>query len=83
MRRGEKVAIVGRTGSGKTSVLNLLLRLNDCQRGEVRVWGRDVRAWELKNLRDSVTVVPQLGFVFSDTVSANIDPEGKLDKETL
>ena len=70
---GSKVAIVGATGSGKTSLVNLIPRLYDPQKGCVLLDGRDVRTIPLANLRQHVGFVPQTNFVFSDTIANNID----------
>lgn len=71
-RRGEKVALVGATGSGKTTVASLLLRLYDADEGSVRVFGRPVDAYDRYALRRSFAVVPQDVFLFAGTVLSNI-----------
>ncbi len=72
VRDGESVAIVGPTGSGKTTVISLLLRLYDATRGRVLVGGRDVREIPLQDLRDMVGLVPQDIFLFSESIRDNI-----------
>ncbi len=72
VRDGESVAIVGPTGSGKTTVVSLLLRLYDATRGRVLVGGRDVREIPLRDLRDMVGLVPQDIFLFSESIRDNI-----------
>jgi ATP-binding cassette subfamily B protein len=72
IRDGETVAIVGPTGSGKTTVISLLLRLYDTTRGRVLVGGRDVREIPLDELRDLVGLVPQDIFLFSESIRDNI-----------
>ena len=69
---GERVAIVGATGSGKTTTIKLLDRLYDVQRGRVLVDGLDVREWDLTALRRRIAVVLQDVFLFSGTVEANV-----------
>src|SRR5215212_3764298 len=69
---GETVALVGHTGSGKTTVTNLLMRFYDVQRGQVLLDGVDVREWDLKSLRENFAVVLQDVFLFSGTVEGNI-----------
>jgi len=69
---GEKVAIVGATGAGKTTVIKLLNRFYDVQRGHVRVDGVDVRDWDLPALRRAIGAVAQDVFVFSGTIAENI-----------
>lgn len=72
IRKGEKVAIVGRTGSGKTTVAQVLLRMMDPQQGRVLVDGHDIRQLDLQQLREQLSYVPQDVFLFSDTVANNI-----------
>lgn len=69
---GQSVALVGHTGSGKTTVTNLLMRFYDVQRGRVLLDGVDVRDWELRSLRENFAVVLQDIFLFSGTVESNI-----------
>jgi subfamily B ATP-binding cassette protein MsbA len=71
-RPGEKIAIVGPSGAGKTTLISLLPRLYDVTRGRVLVDGIDVRDYSLKALRSSVAIVQQDSFVFSGTVRENI-----------
>lgn len=72
VRPGEKLAIIGRTGSGKTTVADLLLRMYDVTSGEIRIDGRDVREQGLANLRQRTGLVPQDVFLFSDNIHNNI-----------
>lgn len=72
VRRGEKVALVGETGSGKTSVLNLIPRLYDVTSGMVTIDGTDVRDVTLPSLRQQVSVVSQEPLLFSSSVRDNI-----------
>ncbi len=72
VRCGEKIALVGATGSGKTSVLNLIPRLYDATAGTVSVDGRDVRTLTMASLREQVSLVPQEALLFSTTVKENI-----------
>ncbi|HLE78247.1 MAG TPA: ABC transporter ATP-binding protein [bacterium] len=69
---GESVAFVGHTGAGKTSIINLLLRFYDPQRGRVLVDGVDVRAYAQRDLRRHVGLVLQDVFLFSGTIASNI-----------
>ncbi len=69
---GERIALVGATGAGKSTVASLLLRLYEPQRGAVRVFGKDVRGLEPHALRRQFSVVPQDVFLFPGTVLSNI-----------
>jgi len=69
---GEKVALVGRTGCGKTTLIDLLLRMYDIDRGELRIDGKNIEDIGLENLRSSIAYVPQDVFLFSDTIMNNI-----------
>lgn len=79
---GEVVAVVGSTGAGKTTLVNLLNRFYDVFEGSVMVDGVDVRELSLSDLRRSIGWVPQEAYLFSDTVKYNVaygDKEAKLD----
>ena len=69
---GETVAIVGHTGAGKTTIISLLLRFYDVQKGAIRIDGVDIRDMDLKDLRRRYGVVLQDPFLFSGTVADNI-----------
>jgi putative ABC transport system ATP-binding protein len=69
---GARVAVVGETGSGKTTFAKLLVRLLDPSRGTVSIGGVDARRIPLQELRSRVAFVPQEGFLFDDTVGANV-----------
>nr|WP_030749950.1 ABC transporter ATP-binding protein [Streptomyces griseus] len=72
LRAGETVALVGSSGSGKSTVSLLLPRFYDVSRGAVLVGGHDVRELTLESLRSAIGLVPEDSFLFSDTVRANI-----------
>lgn len=69
---GQSVALVGHTGSGKTTITNLLMRFYDIQRGRILLDGVDLRDWDLKALRQNFAVVLQEVFLFSGTIEGNI-----------
>ncbi|MFN8719508.1 MAG: ABC transporter ATP-binding protein [Rhodospirillales bacterium] len=69
---GETVALVGRSGGGKSTILNLLVRLHDVDGGRITVDGRDLRDATIASLRDNLAVVGQDAVLFDDTVAANI-----------
>lgn len=70
--RGKTVAIVGPTGAGKSTIVQLLPRLYDIQQGEIRIDGKPIAAFTQRSLRDNIAFVPQKPFLFLDTVAANI-----------
>ncbi len=69
---GETVALVGATGSGKSSVINLLNRFYEFQKGSIQIDGIDISAYEISSLRRNIGVVLQDVFLFSDTIANNI-----------
>jgi ATP-binding cassette subfamily B protein len=69
---GQSVALVGHTGSGKTTITNLLMRFYDIQKGKILLDGVDVRDWDLQSLRENFAVVLQDVFLFSGSVENNI-----------
>ncbi|NCI46313.1 ABC transporter ATP-binding protein [Sediminibacterium soli] len=70
--QGQKVLVLGRTGAGKSTLAQLLLRFYDPQQGQITIGGQDLRQMNLQQLREQVSYVPQDVFLFSDTVSNNI-----------
>ncbi len=72
IKRGEKVAIMGKTGAGKSTLVHLLLRMYDVDEGEITIDGINVKDWDLTSLRRQMSYVPQEVFLFSDTVANNI-----------
>jgi len=69
---GERIAIMGKTASGKSTIAELLTRMFDVQQGSLRIDGRDIKDHNLKVIRQKIGYVPQDVFLFSDTISANI-----------
>jgi ATP-binding cassette subfamily B protein len=82
-RPGEKIALIGPTGSGKTTITNLIPRFYDVSSGRVLIDGHDVRDLQLKSLRSHIGIVLQEPFLFSQTVAENIAygrPEADMDE---
>ncbi|HBQ59986.1 MAG TPA: hypothetical protein DD671_10275, partial [Balneolaceae bacterium] len=69
---GENIAIVGRTGSGKSTLVQLIPRLFDPTEGQILLDGIDLKKWSLRKVRDAIGFVPQETFLFSDTIGDNI-----------
>lgn len=69
---GERIAIVGATGSGKTTIISLLNRFYTIQKGSIRVDGKDIAEWDIEDLRRKVGIVQQDVFLFSGNVGRNI-----------
>jgi ATP-binding cassette subfamily B multidrug efflux pump len=72
LQPGQKMAIIGRTGSGKTTIADLLARMYDVSEGRILIDGRDIREIDLDNLRQRLGYVPQDVFLFSDTIANNV-----------
>jgi ATP-binding cassette subfamily B protein len=72
IRHGQRIAIVGRTGSGKTTLAQLLMRMFDVDSGKIFLDGIEIKDLDLLSLRKQISYVPQDGFLFSDTVANNI-----------
>ena len=72
INKGDKIAIIGRTGSGKSTVAQLMLRMYDPQHGKIMYDGTDIKNIDLATLRSQISYVPQDVFLFSDTVENNI-----------
>ncbi|HSI89477.1 MAG TPA: ATP-binding cassette domain-containing protein, partial [Adhaeribacter sp.] len=71
-KHGETLAIIGNTGSGKSTIANLITRLYDVTEGRILIDGTDIRDYNITSLRSQIGYVPQDVFLFSDTIRANI-----------
>lgn len=81
---GETLGIIGHTGSGKSTFVNLLARLFDIEEGSIYIDGKNIKEYELKTLRTSIGYVPQETFLFSDTIENNIAyAENSFNKEEV
>ena len=72
VKPGEFIAIIGRTGSGKSSIANLMMRMYDVDSGQILVDGKPIKHWDLFHLRSQIGFVPQEVFLFSDSIYNNI-----------
>lgn len=81
---GETVAFIGSTGSGKSTLINLIPRFYDATEGQVLIGGRDVREYTLEELHNKIGYVPQKAVIFSGTIQSNIvfGENGKLEADT-
>lgn len=81
---GETIAFIGSTGSGKSTLINLIPRLYDATEGEILIDGVNVKDYNLENLNKKIGYVPQRGVLFSGTVKSNIDfGDNNADDETI
>jgi ATP-binding cassette subfamily B protein len=81
---GQSIAIIGTTGSGKSTIANIICRLYDVTNGKVSIDGNDIRNYNLEHLRQSIGYVPQDVFLFSDTITNNIGfGNGNLDQNQI
>ena len=86
IKTGETAAFIGRTGSGKTTLVNLLLRLYNVDEGEIFIDGHDINDIPLKTVRENIGYVPQDNFLFSNTINKNIsfaDPDNMSQEEII
>jgi len=72
VKKGETLAILGKTGSGKSTILSLISRLYDVTEGELRIDANEISTLNLNDLRNNIGIVPQDAFLFSDTIKNNI-----------
>ena len=72
IKKGEKIAIVGATGSGKSTIIKLILRLYDLENGEIKINNKNIKNYKLGDLRSSISLVNQDIFLFADSIFKNI-----------
>ena len=80
---GEKIGIIGRTGAGKSSLFNSLLRINENSSGRITVDSQDIQSLNLYEHRNRISVIPQDPFLFSGTLSFNLDPFSQFSTEEV
>ena len=84
LKKGQTLGIIGRTGSGKSTLVNLLLHLYNVEDGKIFINGYDINRIPLKTLREGIGFVPQEAFLFSTTVAENINlPQDDFDMEKI
>ncbi|EAR83355.2 ABC transporter C family protein (macronuclear) [Tetrahymena thermophila SB210] len=83
IKKGEKIAFCGRTGSGKTSILNTLFNMYPIQFGSINVDGKNIKQYSLKQLRSKMSIIPQFGFLYNATLKDNLDPESQIPREII
>ena len=72
IKKGEKIAIVGATGSGKSTIIKLILRLYDLENGEIKINNKNIKNYKISDLRSSISLVNQDIFLFADSIFNNI-----------
>lgn len=72
INKGDTIAIIGKTGSGKSTILNLISRLHDVTKGKLIIGDKEIKTHNLQQLRENIGVVPQDPFLFSDSIENNI-----------
>ncbi|MFK8267604.1 ABC transporter ATP-binding protein [Capnocytophaga cynodegmi] len=72
IKKGETIAIIGKTGSGKTTIIDLISRMYDASKGQIFIDEKPIQSMNLPSLRKAISVVPQESFLFSDTIKNNL-----------
>lgn len=83
IKKGEKIAICGRTGSGKSSILNILFKMYETTSGSIYIKGKEISTYSLKDLRLQMSIIPQFGFLYNASFKENLDPSDELSKEEV
>ena len=85
VNKNEKIAVVGETGSGKSTIANLICRFYDIDRGEIKIDGVDIKDIKLKSLRSQITIMQQENYLFSTTIMENLKygSENITDKDVI
>lgn len=83
VKKGEILALVGSSGGGKTSIINLLMRFYDTSKGSILINNDDICDFTLKSLRDNISLVPQRVYIFNDTIANNVAYSHKYDEERI
>jgi len=81
--KGEKIGIVGTTGSGKTTTISILSRLYDFQKGDIRIDGQSIKNWDISNLREQIGLVSQDVIIFQGTLRDNLTVDPNISDEEI
>jgi len=79
VKKGERLALVGGSGGGKSSIVNLIVRFYDPNSGAITLNGTDIKDFSIEELRDSISIVTQRVYIFNDTIAANVAYGKKID----
>ncbi len=83
IKKGESIALVGNSGGGKSSIVNLLLRFYDVSNGEISFNERNINDYSLNSIRKSISIVTQRIYIFNDSVAANVAYGEKIDEQKV
>jgi len=83
VKKGESIALIGNSGSGKSSLVNLIVRFYNPNSGNIKINGIDIRNFSLKSLHDNIGFVTQKIFIFNDTVASNVAYGLEIDKDKV
>ncbi len=83
VKSGEKIALVGNSGGGKSSVINLILRFYEATNGEILINNINIKKYSLKSLREAIGIVTQRVYIFNDTIAANVAYSKEIDEQKV
>ncbi len=83
VKKGEKFALVGDSGGGKSSVINLLIRFYETNKGRILFNDKEIKELDIKNLRDNISVVTQRVYIFNDSIASNVAYGYEIDEEKV
>jgi subfamily B ATP-binding cassette protein MsbA len=83
VKKGERLALVGGSGGGKSSIVNLIVRFYDPSSGNIKLNGTDIKEFSIDELRNSISIVTQRVYIFNDTIAANVAYGKKIDIEKV
>ncbi|PAF51620.1 ABC transporter ATP-binding protein [Helicobacter sp. 13S00477-4] len=81
--KNQIIAFVGKSGSGKSSLVNLILRLYDCSQGNVKINDKSINDYTQKSIRDNIAIVTQRIFIFNDSIAANVAYGNSIDEKKV